>query len=171
MAGPESERERSKRHSQRALFDDIAQRYEASRPGYPDQVVEFVVTTAGLGPGSAVLEIGCGTGQLTESLARYGFQLTAIDIGASMVAVAHERLTNSAISFEVTSFEDLAGADASFDLIVSSAAFHWIDPEIGFSKSARQRGGIRRAARPGDRRAVDQARRHRGSLGTTAFRP
>jgi ubiquinone/menaquinone biosynthesis C-methylase UbiE len=137
MAGPESERERSKRHSQRVLFDDIAQRYEASRPGYPDQVVEFVVTTAGLGPGSAVLEIGCGTGQLTESLARYGFQLTAIDIGASMVAAAHERLTNSAISFEVTSFEDLAGADASFDLIVSSAAFHWIDPEIGFSKSAR----------------------------------
>ena len=67
--GTESERERNKRHYQRALFDGIAERYEVSRPGYPAHVVEFVTATAGLGPGAAVLEVGCGTGQLTERLA------------------------------------------------------------------------------------------------------
>jgi len=112
----ESERDRDKRRRQRTLFDGIAERYEESRPGYPARVTEFVTTTANLAPGAEILEIGCGTGQLTERLAGHGFRLTAIDIGP---------------------FEDLAAAEESFDLIISSAAFHWIDPEVAFGKSAR----------------------------------
>lgn len=135
--GTESERDRDKRHYQRALFDGIAAQYEHSRPGYPARVAEFVAATAGLGPGAAVLEIGCGTGQLTARLAGSGFRVTAIDIGPSMVAAARRRLAGAGVSFQVTPFEDLAAADASFDLVISSAAFHWIDPEVAFSKSAR----------------------------------
>lgn len=135
--GTESERERNKRHYQRTLFDGIAGRYEVARPGYPAHVVEFVTTAAGLGPGAAVLEIGCGTGQLTERLACSGFRLTAIDIGASMIAAARRRLTGAEVSFQVTSFEHLDAVDAAFDLVISSAAFHWIDPEVAFTKSAR----------------------------------
>jgi ubiquinone/menaquinone biosynthesis C-methylase UbiE len=135
--GTESERDRNKRHYQRTLFDGIADQYEASRPGYPAHVVEFVASTAGLGPRAAVLEVGCGTGQLTKALAGSGFRLTAVDIGPSMVAAARRRLPRLGVSFQVTSFEDLAAADASFDLVISSAAFHWIDPEVAFSKSAR----------------------------------
>jgi ubiquinone/menaquinone biosynthesis C-methylase UbiE len=135
--GTESEQDRNKRHHQRALFDGIAERYEASRPGYPAHVVEFVTTTAGLGPGAAVLEIGCGTGQLTERLAYAGIGLTAIDIAPSMVAAARRRLADAEAVFQVTSFEDLDAADASFDLVISGAAFHWIDPEVAFPKSAR----------------------------------
>jgi ubiquinone/menaquinone biosynthesis C-methylase UbiE len=137
VAGSESERDRNKRHYQRALFDDIAEAYEASRPACPPRVVEFVTATAGLRPGAAVLEIGCGTGQLTRRLARAGLRVTAIDIGPSLVAAARRRVTGGDVSFVVTSFEDLDAADASFDLVISSAAFHWIDPEVAFSKSAR----------------------------------
>ena len=141
--GTESERERDKRHHQRALFDGIAERYEKSRPGYPAHVAEFITATAGLSPGAAVLEVGCGTGQLTEQLACSGFRLTAIDIGPSMIATAQQRLAGADVCFQVTSFEDLDAAGASFDLVISSAAFHWIDPEVAFTKSARllQPGG------------------------------
>lgn len=135
--GAETGQDRSKRHHQRALFDSVAGLYEASRPGYPVDLVEFVVTTAGLAAGSAVLEVGCGTGQLTGALAGYGFALTAIDLGPSMIAAARDRVAGSDVSFRVSSFEDLAAADASFDLIISAAAFHWIDPEVRFVKSAR----------------------------------
>jgi ubiquinone/menaquinone biosynthesis C-methylase UbiE len=133
----ESEHERSKRRYRRTLFDGVAGRYDDSRLGYPGHLVEFVVTTAALGPGSAVLEVGCGTGQLTQRLAGFGFNLTAIDIGPSMIAAARRRLADSAVSFQIVSFEDFAAVEASLDLIVSGTAFHWIDPEVKFRKPAR----------------------------------
>jgi ubiquinone/menaquinone biosynthesis C-methylase UbiE len=136
-ARSEAARDRKKRHYQRTLFDGIAERYEAARPGYPAPVAAFIAATARLGQGAAVLEIGCGTGQLTERLAGSGFRLTAIDIGPALIAAARQRIPDADVSFQVTSFEDLNVADASFDLVVSGAAFHWIDPEIAFSKSAR----------------------------------
>jgi SAM-dependent methyltransferase len=133
----ETEQERSRRHRQRALFDGVAELYEATRPGYPAEIVDFVTATAGVGQASPVLEVGCGTGQLTRDLARHGVDLTAIDIGPAMVAGARSRLEGSAVSFQVSSFEDFAAAESSFDLIISATAFHWIDPEVRFRKSAR----------------------------------
>jgi SAM-dependent methyltransferase len=86
--------------------------------------------------------VGCGTGQLTEQLAANGLAVTAIDLGASMVAAAKRRLGGSRISFDVVSFEDLEAPEGSFDLIISAIAFHWIDPDVKFAKSARfLRGG------------------------------
>lgn len=133
----ESEERRRKRRHQRTLFDDAAELYDASRPGYPKEIVEFMVATAGLEAGSAVLEVGCGTGQLTEQLARYDFTVTAIDIGPSMVAAARRRLGRSAVRFEDVAFEDFNAAEAPFDVVVSAAAFHWVDPEVKFAKPAR----------------------------------
>jgi len=133
----ETEQVRSRRLHRRMLFDGIAELYEASRLGYPSDIVEFGVTTAAAGAGSAVLEVGCGTGQLTESLAGYGFRLTAIDIGPSMIAAARCRLDGSAVSLQVSSFEDFDAAGASFDLIISGTAFHWVDPDVRFRKPAR----------------------------------
>lgn len=133
----ETEEEKRKRRHQRTLFDGAARLYEATRPGYPDQVLEFTAATAGLTAGADILEVGCGTGQLTKDLARPGFNLTAIDIGSSMIAAARECLSGSTVSFQITSFEDFAAPDASFDLIISAAAFHWIDPDVKYAKSAR----------------------------------
>ena len=133
----ETEEQRSKRHRQRTLFDAVARLYQATRPGYPAEIVESLAATAGIGPGSPVLEVGCGTGQLTGDLSRYAFDLTAIDIGPVMIAAARQQLADAAISFQACSFEDFAATDSSFDLIVSATAFHWVDPEVKFSKSAR----------------------------------
>jgi ubiquinone/menaquinone biosynthesis C-methylase UbiE len=133
----ETEQQRSKRRQQRTLFDGVAQLYDASRPGYPAEIVDFLAATADVGPGSAVLEVGCGTGQLTRDLARIGLDLTAIDIGPAMIATARRALADAPVSLQACSFEDFAAADSSFDLIVSATAFHWIDPEVRFSKAAR----------------------------------
>lgn len=136
-ARPETSRERRKRHFQRSLFDGIAARYQDARPDYPPEILEFVAVTAALRPGAAVLEIGCGTGQLTAALAGAGFRVTANDIGASMIACARLRPGCISVRFEIGAFEDLTADEAAFDLVISSAAFHWIDPEVAFAKSAR----------------------------------
>src|SRR6202165_601533 len=133
----ESDERRTKRRHQRTLFDRAAELYDASRQGYPDELVEFMAATAGLEAASAVLEVGCGTGQLTEQLTRYDFTVTAIDIAPSMIAAARRRLRRAPGRFEVASFEDFVAPEASFDLVVSATAFHWVDPEVKFDKPAR----------------------------------
>jgi ubiquinone/menaquinone biosynthesis C-methylase UbiE len=133
----EGEARRDERRRQRALFDGVAELYDESRRGYPTEIVELMIATAGLRPGSRVLEVGCGTAQLTEALSRHDFAVTAIDLGPSMIAVARRRLARSSVAFHVVSFEHFDAPDGSFDLVVSATAFHWIDPEVKFTKAAR----------------------------------
>lgn len=142
----ETEAERGRREEWRRLFDDVAALYDATRQGYPEEIVGAVCATAGLGSvlgsgsvlgaGTDVLEIGCGTGQLTRQLAGRGFNLTAIDLGASMVAAARRNVTDPMVTFEACSFEAFAGS-GPFDLIASATAFHWVDPAVGLAKAAR----------------------------------
>lgn len=81
-----------------------------------------------------ILEIGCGTGFLTELLAReYPKALiTALDIAPQMIAVAREKLNGfNKINYFVADGENLQKSDtvslnkSSFDLIVSNAVFQW----------------------------------------------
>ena len=78
-----------------------------------------------------MLEIGCGTGQLTRQLASRAFNLTAIDIGAAMIEAARRNVADPTVRFR-----DFAGG-APFDLIVSGTAFHWVDPGMGWVNAAR----------------------------------
>lgn len=131
----ETTEERATRERRRLLFNSVAGVYHQTRQSYPDQVVRWIVETAGLGEGAAVLEAGCGTGQLTGELARYPLRITAIDIGPAMVEIARRHLPG--VLFAASSFEEFAAADASFDLVISATAAHWIDPEVLCSRSAR----------------------------------
>jgi ubiquinone/menaquinone biosynthesis C-methylase UbiE len=118
------------------LFDGVAGLYDATRRGYPAEIVNTIVSTAAVGPGATVLEIGCGTGQFTRQLAGRTLDMTAIDIGEAMVAAARRNVADPGVRFQVCSFEDFTGSGL-FDLIVSATAFHWIDPAVGLAKAAR----------------------------------
>lgn len=135
MTGETPEQRRT-REQRRVLFDGVAGRYDATRQGYPAEIVDAMLANAAIGPGAAVLEIGCGTGQLTRQLAGRAVDLTAIDIGAAMVLTAQSNVADATVRFEVSSFEDFADT-GPFDLIVSATAFHWIDPGVGLAKAAR----------------------------------
>ncbi|MGH7750748.1 MAG: class I SAM-dependent methyltransferase, partial [Candidatus Dormibacteria bacterium] len=69
-------------------FDAVAHQYDGSRPGYPPELVDHACATAGLHPGDRVLELGCGTGQLTHPLLERGLRVTAIEPGANLIALA-----------------------------------------------------------------------------------
>jgi SAM-dependent methyltransferase len=111
--------------------------YAETRPGYPAELAGFVAATASVGAGDPVLEVGCGTGQLTSALAPFGFALTAIDLGPSMIEIARERAGADGVTFLASSFESLEAPPGTFGLIIAGAAFHWIDPEVRFRKAAR----------------------------------
>ena len=74
------------------VFNEVPELYDRIRPGYPDELLADLVTITGLDDGSSVLEVGCGTGQATRSLAALGCTVTAIEPGPGMAALARQRL-------------------------------------------------------------------------------
>jgi cyclopropane fatty-acyl-phospholipid synthase-like methyltransferase len=84
----------------------------------------FLARTALLKPGDRVLEIGCGIGTVVQELARQGYDVVGTDI--SPVAVEYGRNKYRDIRLEVQAAEDLAFADASFDVVLSFDLFEHI---------------------------------------------
>ena len=130
--------------SLRETFDAFPEAYDRARPTYPAAVFDDLASLARLGPGARVLEIGPGTGQATQPLAERGFRVTGIELGAGLAAVARRKLAAfPEVEIVNADFETWEAAEAGFDAVVAFTAFHWIDPELAFEKSARllRRGG------------------------------
>jgi SAM-dependent methyltransferase len=125
------------REERRATFNQDADLYDRSRPGYPDELISDLVRLAGVTPGSRVLEIGCGTGQLTLPLAMRGCEIVALDLGPDLAAIARRKLEGfPRVQVIVSAFEEWSLPDLSFDAIVSATAFHWLDPAVRVKKAA-----------------------------------
>jgi SAM-dependent methyltransferase len=119
------------------VFDEIAAEYDRRRPAYPDQLVDQACQVAGIGSGAQVLEIGCGTGQLTRSLAARGLHITALEPGPSLLALARRNLAGAGtVEFVNARFEDALLPREQFQAVFCASAFHWIDPEISWQKTA-----------------------------------
>jgi ubiquinone/menaquinone biosynthesis C-methylase UbiE len=122
----------------RGVFDGVAEAYDAARPGYPQQLVDAAIAAGRLDSGSAILEIGSGTGKLTELLVGRGLRVDAVEPGANLIEAARRRLGDTdAVRYEHATFEAAELADGAYDAIFSATAFHWVEPEIGWAKAAR----------------------------------
>jgi SAM-dependent methyltransferase len=107
------------------------------RPAYPERVYELLVERCGLGMGSAVLEIGPGTGLATRRLIAAGARVTAVEPDPGQVD--HLRRSFPAQTLEVVgaSFEAAPLADNAFDLACAAMSFHWVGQSLGVPKLAR----------------------------------
>lgn len=125
------------RNQLRATFNQDALLYHQARPGYPDAMFDDVVALSGILDGGWVLEIGPGTGQVTLPLARRGFNILAIELGAHMAALARQNLADyPQVAIQVGAFEDADLPAGAFDLVISATAFHWINPAVRYHKVA-----------------------------------
>jgi SAM-dependent methyltransferase len=123
---------------QRFQFDEIANLYEAARPGYPDALIEDVVAVADLKLNDGILEVGCGTGQATKSFARQGFPILAIEPGPGLLRGAQRSLADfSKVRFLETTFEAYPASAESFRLIIAAQSWHWVSPQTRFQKAAK----------------------------------
>ena len=119
------------------VFDEVAEDYDRHRPSYPDVLVDEACDAAGIGPGSAVLEIGCGTGQLTRSLLARGLRVTAMEPGGQLLARAREQLDGSGdVRFVNARLEDALLPAARYDAVFSASAIHWVEPDVSWRKAA-----------------------------------
>jgi SAM-dependent methyltransferase len=129
--------ERSKPMGRAESFDGAAVDYDAFRLPYPTEVVQIVVSAGHLNEGSRVLEVGCGTGQLSVDLARRGCELVAVEMGPNLARQAQKNLASfPRARVEVATFEAWSLPAARFDAVVCASAFHWLAPDVRFAKSA-----------------------------------
>jgi trans-aconitate 2-methyltransferase len=93
-------------------------------------------------PGERILDIGCGTGQLTAEIAQSGAEVVGLDSSQDMLAQARKNYPE--LTFVLA---DAAGFDfpEPFHAVFSNAALHWVKDADGAAAS------IARALRPGGR--------------------
>ena len=110
--------------------------YERYRIPYPDALIADVVERCGIRPGSAVLDLGCGPGQLAVAFARRGARVTAMDPDPAMLSVARLRAADARVAIRLIeggSF-DLGPAIGRFHLVAMGRSFHWMDRDATLAK-------------------------------------
>lgn len=111
-------------------FGADAERYDRTRPRYPDAMVEAIVAGS---PGSDVLDVGCGTGIAARQFQVADCRVLGVEPDARMADLAR-RL---GVEADVATFEAWDPADRSFDAVIAAQAWHWVDPVVGAAKAAR----------------------------------
>jgi SAM-dependent methyltransferase len=122
-----------------AGFSAAADLYERARPSYPQEAIDWLVATTGMGAESTVVDLGAGTGKLTRLLLPSGARVVAVEPIAEMRAhiAGAEVLDGTA--------EAIPLDDDSVDVVAVAQAFHWFDqdkalPEI--HRVLRERGSL-----------------------------
>jgi SAM-dependent methyltransferase len=115
------------------------ERYDRTRPDYPDPMVRRIVAASG----TRILDVGCGTGIVARQFQAAGCTVLGVEPDPRMAGFARQR----GLEVEVATFEAWDGGGREFDAVVAGQAWHWVDPVAGAERAAR-------VLRPGGRLAV-----------------
>jgi SAM-dependent methyltransferase len=119
-------------------FGGVAEAYDRGRPTYPREAAVWLTSDRPL----AVLELGAGTGKLTQQLVALGHDVHATDPDPKMLALLQNQLPE--VRTSQATAEEIPAGDSSYDVVVSAQAFHWFDHAVALPE-------IARVLRPGGR--------------------
>lgn len=112
-------------------FGEVAGDYAAARPTYPPEAVAWLAGASA----REVLDLGAGTGKLTEVLVAAGHHVTAVDPSPQMLAELRERLPD--VATHEGPAEHVPLPDAGFDVVTVAQAWHWFDQVAAARECAR----------------------------------
>jgi SAM-dependent methyltransferase len=123
----------------RRTFDAVAGDYHDARPEYPDALYAALLAPTGVRPAAdALCEVGSASGKATLPLARRGFAITCVELGAALAAEARRNLAQfervTVVNADFETWQPPAGE--SFGLVFAATAWHWIDPAVKYRKAA-----------------------------------
>ncbi|GAA4599188.1 class I SAM-dependent methyltransferase [Planotetraspora phitsanulokensis] len=137
---PFGQQEPHKDRQRAESFGSDPERYDRTRPRYPDAIVDAVVAGS---PGSDVLDVGCGTGIDARQFQEAGCTVLGVEPDERMADFARR----SGVETEVATLEVWNPAGRNFDAVVAGQTWHWVDAVAGAAKAVR-------VLRPGGRLAV-----------------
>lgn len=119
----------------RDLFTGTAHWYARFRPGYPEAFFAHIIARFGLDGSGRLLDLGCGTGQLTLPLARHVAVAVGMDPEPEMLAEAAAQATAVGVANARWvrggdwDLEALRGDLGTFRLVTMGRSFHWMDQD------------------------------------------
>ena len=144
-------------------FGPVAEAYDRARPSYPAEAAAWLV-----GPRrSAVLELGAGTGKLTELLVAAGHDVVATDPLPEMLGRLRARVPGARSA--VAAAEHIPVASRTADVVVSAQAFHWFDHDVALAEIARvlRPGGVLALVWNARDEAIPWVRKHGTIIGSS----
>jgi ubiquinone/menaquinone biosynthesis C-methylase UbiE len=132
--------------------------------GHARLLRKLTVDNALIRPGDSVLDVGCGTGEVTllaKTSAREG-KVYGIDPAPEMIAVARRKAARKRldVDFRVGVIEALPFPDSSIDVVTSSLMMHHLPEEL----KVRGLAEIYRVLKPGGRLLIADFMRPTGSF-------
>jgi SAM-dependent methyltransferase len=121
------------RHSERFADASIIAAYRY-RPPYPDVLIDRVVALITEEP-RAVLDVGCGPGNLARPLLRHVARVDAVDISPGMIALGRTLPggDDPRLRWFVGSAEE-APLSPPYALVTAGASLHWMDWEVALPR-------------------------------------
>ena len=109
-------------------FSNRVKEYDLYRPGYPVEVISFLMQNGLIDSNSIVAEPGAGTGKLTAMLLPVVSKVYAIEPNAPMLDVCRAQLhLHPNLECIQATAEDTGLPDHGMDAILAAQAFHWFD--------------------------------------------
>lgn len=120
----------------RKIFDTIPDKFDQYRPRYSQELFDWLLKYADIGPDKSVLELGPGTGQATDPVLNTGCDYHAIELGEHLYAKMKEKYADRP-NFSIVNDDFITHdfGDQKFDMIYSAATIQWIPEKIAFSKT------------------------------------
>jgi SAM-dependent methyltransferase len=145
---------------QRRLWGTDPQAWAELAESHNRPLFEAVLDAAGVGPGAAVLDVGCGAGRTLVLAAERGARVSGLDVSPGLLGVARARLPEA--DLRDGDMESLPFPDAAFDAVVGVNAFQFAgDPRLALREAAR-------VTRPGGRVVASLFAAPERSQGTAA---
>src|SRR6058998_3901491 len=106
-------------------FEEVSGSWDVLRKGfYGDEIRDTVLTAARLLPKNTVLDVGAGTGFLTEGAAKIARKVIALDFSEAMTGESRVKLGGSNVEFKIGNVEKIPLPDESVNAVIGNMILH-----------------------------------------------
>jgi ubiquinone/menaquinone biosynthesis C-methylase UbiE len=120
-------------------FEMVSPQWDLMRKNfYGEEVREAVLNAVGVKLTDTVLDVGAGTGFLTEAAAKRASKVIALDFSRGMSDEAVEKMGNGNVEFRIGNVESMPLQDSSVDVVIGNMVLHHCPhPRVAFSEMSR----------------------------------
>src|SRR3989441_8011117 len=136
-------------------FEEVSGSWDVLRKSfYGDEVRDAVLASAKVLPSDTVLDVGAGTGFLTEGAAKIARRVIALDFSEAMTGESRVKLGGRNVEFKIGNAEQIPLPDESVNAVIGNMILHHcLNPDIAIRDMAR-------VLLPGGRLALSDLQQH-----------